>query len=204
MRKLILILFLAISTCSAFAQGDAVIHTGIGINGAELINIIRDEPCVRFSIEQRFLKHYAVLLEYGVYYESAGYNFRAEIKRYDIFNSKNPGTPNYIGLVWTTKNHFYKELVNFYADSSQNSTNAKPFNITREAYTYDLVIGWVILSRHFYLDGYLGAGVRFKKIGGITPAYETSMEDNAGLVDLIPGHHVLPDFTVGIRLGVKR
>jgi hypothetical protein len=68
------------------------------------------------------------LLEYGVYYEGTGFNFRAGIKHYDIFNSKKPGTPNYIGLAWTTKNHFYKEEVNFYADSSQNSTSAKPFN----------------------------------------------------------------------------
>jgi|GEM_PF-5701597 len=204
MRKLVLIFLSIYSANLALAQRDSVIRTGIGINGGELINIARDEPNLRISIEQRFLKYYALLLEPGIYFNGTGFNFRAEIKHYWRRTNMKRDHPDYMGFAWTFKDHSYAEPLEYYTDSSKSVVTTHKLHVEKQANTFDFILGWVRASRIFYFDGYVGLGVRFKNISGITPAQDYLIEDNvAGTFELIPGHHVLPDITAGVRLGIK-
>ncbi len=204
MFKLALTIFLMTASGNAFGQGDAIIPTGIGINAGELINIVRTEPNVRVSFEQGFSNRYSILVEPGIYVTGTGYNIRAGIKRHGVHLSKKHKGPNYMGVTVGTKSHFYGQNIGYHKDSTWNgSLRSKVLNIGREAYRFDVVLGWVKTHGHFYFDWYVGAGIRYKKISGITEADIHWMEDDAGSIDLIPGSHVVPDITAGLRLGLQ-
>jgi hypothetical protein len=185
------------------ATYDTMMKMGICINAGELIDIVRGEPNLRVSFEKRVLKRYAILVEPGIYFTGTGYNFKAEVKRYVAGRSKNKSQrTNYLGLAYGVKDHFYSEAVVYYKDSTHGPVENKKLGVEKQAYTADLLIGWIRYKKHFYLDGYVGVGVRWKNIGKMTKAEYDMMEDNIGRsFELIPGQHVLPDITMGLRVG---
>lgn len=206
MKKAGFILFLLFS-CRAYSQSDLyVVKSGIAVNAGELIDFIRWEYNFRLAYEQKVISGFSVLGEGGVYFTGSGYNYKLEIKKYllgDNFDFGGETETGFIAIDYFQKDHSYYQQINYYTDTTRTTTaNNRTFvdKISRDAH---IVIGITSMSVRkrwsYYVEGYVGLGVRFKTINGISAESFKLMESEA--VDLKPYSNVLPDITCGLRLG---
>ncbi len=190
---------------TARAQNDSVrMKTGIAVNAGELIDILREEANMRIAFEYGFSKKYAVVAEPGIYFTGSGYNVRLTAKKY--LNHTSVGgslRPSYVAVSYFYKRHFDSPGLQYYSDSTHSAVvdhNVKVY-VEKWVNTVDLSAGYIVFRKAIYFDWYIGAGVRFKNIGGITRAQYDMMEDNIGRNTMMPGHSVVPDVNAGLRIG---
>jgi len=190
---------------STFGQVDTALpRWGIAVNATGLIDILQEEEGLRIAFEYRLMhKKMSLLIEPGMYFEGSGYNFKMQIKKYRKPYRK--PHDSYFGLAFFNKSHTYSPSEQYYKDSSRIAVTTKSVFVIKNVSAIDCIVGAPLAKAgsRFWGDMYLGLGIRFKNISGITEDTFWYMEDWFGGWGLLPGKYVYPDLSAGVRVGIN-
>lgn len=207
LRSLILLLIALICSAHCTRAQDSTLVTAaqfkIFIEPVSLIDIY-DGPCVRLGAEVPLFRRFSCIGTYGMYGD--GYYVKGGIKRYQ---KKDFGS--YFELCAFYKNNtrtVHDNVENFPGSNSPQVGAVCDYTVARNVWGINAEIGAVIWYwRHWTLDGYGGAGVRFRNIAtSISDSLQQTLYDyNEGSVARVsysPTHNQTSiTLTAGIRFG---
>lgn len=163
---------------------------------------------LKFGTEIKLFQHTSIAGDFGYYFTNFsgrlnmhGFNVYGELKHY--LQHKNDGN---IGM-YLSLNAFYKEQQFDFIDHlvADESISVRIQTEKFVGYT-GINFGYVDIKKRLVLDYFCGLGVRFKQVNSNFTEKDFNdfvdlRDSQAGYFIFTPGTFILPNFSLGIRIG---